>query len=60
MDPHAIPDRGQVRERCVLVREAMDLVAARHEMLGEVAARETGDAGDKHAEHGGIVPRMVR
>jgi hypothetical protein len=38
----------------------VDLVAAGHEMLGEVASRETGDAGDQHAKHDGIVPRMVR
>ena len=60
MDTHAILDRRKVLERWPLVREPVDLVAARYEMFGEVTTCETGDAGDQHAEHDGIVPLMVR
>jgi hypothetical protein len=60
MDTHAILDGRQVPERWPLVREAVDLVATRNEMLGEMTACETGDAGDEHAQHDGIVPLMVR
>jgi hypothetical protein len=42
------------------VREPVNLVAAGDEELCEVTAGETADAGDEHAGHGGIVPRMVR
>src|SRR5438552_11951248 len=60
MDTDAMLDCRQVSEARRLVREAVYLVASRHEMLGEMTARETGDAGDEHTEHGRIVPRMVR
>jgi hypothetical protein len=60
MDTHATFDGREISERRALVREAVNLVAARHEMLGQVTACETGDAGDEHAQHGGIVPLMVR
>ena len=60
MDTHAILDRLEVPERRTFVREAVDLVTARHEVLREVTAGEAGDAGDEDAEHGRIVPRMVR
>jgi hypothetical protein len=60
MDTHAIFDGEEVCERRALVSEAVDLVSARHEVLGEVTTCETGDPGDEYAEHRGIVPRMVR
>src|SRR5439155_15224201 len=44
-----IRDRREVRERRLLEREAMDLGPIGNEALGEMATRETGDAGDEHA-----------
>ena len=60
MDTDAILDSGEVSERRALVREAVNLVTAGHEVLGEMTARETADASDQYARHGRIVPRMVR
>jgi acyl-CoA reductase-like NAD-dependent aldehyde dehydrogenase len=59
VDTDAIAHSDEIRERRALVRETVDLVAARYETLGEMASREAGDPGDEHSEHDGIVPRMV-
>src|SRR5439155_21876959 len=50
MDTHATLDCREVSEGRRLVREAVHLVASRHEMLGEMTARETGDASAEHTE----------
>jgi hypothetical protein len=60
MDAHAIRDRGEVSERRALVGDAVHLIAAGQEVLCEMTACETGDAGDQHTQQGRIVPRMVR
>jgi len=48
MDMDAVPDRGEIRERRILVREAVHKGTIGDEALGEVAARESGDAGDEN------------
>jgi len=47
VDDDAIRDAGEVRVRRILVRDAMHDVALDHKALGEMAARESRDAGDE-------------
>ena len=49
MDGHVARDGREVRIRRILVREAVHLVTARDQVLGEMAAREAGEARDEHA-----------
>src|SRR5439155_19485235 len=56
---YPVGDSRKVRERRLLVRKAVYLVGPEEQMLGEMASRESGDAGDEYSRHGRSIPCLV-